>query len=146
MDFQQQSKAAIRASGGRMTSQRELLIDLLAARNDEIDAETLHQLASQQDPNLNLATVYRTLHTLESAHVITSHYVSTDHERKVYRINTKQDVFHFTCRRCGRMTAFNSPLVGQIKAALAAELGAAELTLCMCAGGLCTECQAELSK
>lgn len=78
--------------------------------------------------------------------MITSHYVSTDHERKVYRINTKQDVFHFTCRRCGRMTTFNSPLVGQIKAALAAELGAVELTLCMCAGGLCAQCQAETAE
>ncbi len=143
MTFQEQAKEAIRASGGRITGQRELLLDLIAT-HDEIDAESLHQLASQQDAAISLPTVYRTLHTLEDAHVITSRYLSSDHDRKVYRIQAELDLtFNFTCRRCGRVIPFQSRLVEQAKRELSAQLGAEVLTLCMCAGGLCPDCREE---
>lgn len=141
MTFQERAFAAIRASGGRITSQRELLLDLLAHLETDIDAEQLHRLASTHDPNISLPTVYRTLHTLEAAHIVTSQYVSSDHERKVYRVHSHDDAFHFTCRRCGRVLAFQSDLVDQLKADLTAQFGAEVLTLCMCAGGLCANCR-----
>lgn len=143
MTFEQRAKEAIRASGGRITTQRELLLDLLAEYDHDVDAEYLYRLASKRDPDLSLPTVYRTLHTLEAAQVIVSHYVSSDHERKVYRVNNNEDIFHFTCRRCGRVTTFHSQLVGQLKQELSTQLGAEVLTLCMCAGGLCADCQEE---
>jgi len=143
MSFQEQAKEAIRASGGRITGQRELLLDLIAA-HDEIDAERLHQLAVQQDATISLPTVYRTLHTLEDAHVITSRYFSTDHERKVYSVQAELELtFHFTCRRCGRVIPFQSTWIEQLKRELGAQLGAEVLTLCMCAGGLCPDCREE---
>lgn len=146
MTFQQQASIAIRASGGRITSQRELLLDLLADLDNDIDAEHLHLLASKHDPTLSLPTVYRTLHTLETARIITSHYVSSDHERKVYRPNNNDDVFHFTCQRCGRVTAFHSELIARLKQELSTQLVAEVRTLCMCAGGLCQDCREEESK
>lgn len=144
MTFEQRAKNAIHASGGRITPQREILLDLLMEAQDALDAEHLHQLASQRDPAISLPTVYRTLHTLEAAQVVISHYISSDHERKVYRINDDDvDVFHFTCRQCGQVTIFHSELIGQLKREVDTQLGADVLTLCMCAGGLCANCREE---
>lgn len=143
MTFQEQASDAIRASGGRMTTQREILLDLLADIDDDINAEHLYQLATERDPAISLPTVYRTLHTLEDTEIIASHYVSSDHERKVYRINTETDVFHFTCRKCGRVSTFQSDLIKQLKQELSTQLAAEVATVCMCAGGLCADCRKE---
>ena len=144
MTFKQLSKDAIRSSGGRITSQREVLLDLLEHLDDDIDAERLHQLAAQHDPNISLPTVYRTLHTLESAGIIASHYVSSEHERKTYRVNTRDDSFHFSCRQCGRVTPMHSALLNQLKAELHDQLGADVLSVCMCASGICANCRKEM--
>ncbi|MBX3081819.1 MAG: transcriptional repressor [Anaerolineae bacterium] len=141
MTFIQQSRDAIRASGGRITTQREMLLDLLSQLEHDIDAEHLFQLASELDPNISLPTIYRTLHTLEDAQLIASHYVSSEHDRKVYRINDRTDAFHFACRRCGRVTPFQSELIEQIKDELRDQLGADVMSLCMCASGICADCR-----
>ncbi|MAU13345.1 MAG: hypothetical protein CL607_26235 [Anaerolineaceae bacterium] len=143
MTFQQQARDAIRDSGGRITPQREILFDLLSHVEEDIDADGLYRLAAQQDPNISLPTVYRTLNTLEDAEVIASQYVSTDHERKVYRVNDKKDVFHFTCSRCGKVTQVTSHLVDKLRQELGSQIGADVLTVCMCAGGLCEDCRKE---
>lgn len=144
MTFEQQAKQAIRASGGRITSQRELLLDLLSAVDGEIDAEHLFQLAVEHDPAISLPTIYRTLNTLEAARLITSHYVSSDHQRKSYRLMANDDdVFHFTCHQCGKVIAFRSTLIDQLRCELSTQLGAEISTLCMCAGGLCADCRKE---
>ncbi|MCA9884773.1 MAG: transcriptional repressor [Anaerolineae bacterium] len=145
MTFQQQARDAIRDSGGRITPQREILFDLLAHVENDIDADALFRLAAQQDPNISLPTVYRTLNTLEDADVIAAQYVSTDHERKVYRVNNRKNVFHFTCRRCGKVTPVTSKLVDQLRRELGSQIGADVVTLCMCAGGLCEDCRKEES-
>jgi Fur family ferric uptake transcriptional regulator len=143
MIFQELAKEAIRANGGRVTPQRELLLNVLADAETDVDAETLHQLASVQDAHISLPTVYRILNMLEQAGVVSSRYLSSQHERKVYRVPVRDDAgtFHFTCSRCGQTLPFNPDFVQQIKTQLATQTGADVQTLCMCAGGLCADCQ-----
>lgn len=143
MSFQSRAADAIRASGGRMTSQRALVLDLLANSHDDLDAERLHQLASEYDPNISLPTIYRTLNTLEAARLISPRYSSSDHERKIYHVAGDRDVFRFTCRHCGCVITFQSQLIQQLKQELITQLGADVTTFCMCAGGLCVDCREE---
>lgn len=143
MSFQERAADAIRSSGGRMTRQRSILLDLLAHGSDDIDAEQLHQHAIQHDPRISLPTVYRTLHTLEAAHLVAPRFSSSDHERKVYRLVNSPDAVHFTCRKCGRVISYESDLISQLKRDLADQLGADLATFCMCAGGLCADCRKE---
>ncbi len=144
MTFQQEAKDALRAAGGRITSQRELLLDLLADSDGDIDAEQLFRLASGHDATISLPTIYRTLNTLESAKLVRSHYVSSDHERKAYRISSHGGgTFHFTCRQCGQITPFPADVVERIKLEIGTQSGAEIKTLCMCAGGLCANCREE---
>lgn len=141
MTFQERAVEAIRASGGRITSQRELLLDLVATAHEDIDAESLYTQAAASDPNISLPTVYRILHTLESARLISSYHKSSDHERKVYRVVTATGAFHFTCRDCGRVIPFTSERVEQLKHEISTQLDADVAALCLCVGGLCADCR-----
>lgn len=141
MSFQERAIQAIQASGGRMTHQRLILLDILADAHDDIDAEHLHQRAITQDPSISLPTVYRTLHTLEDARLITPMYVSQDHERKLYRVNGDAMRFHFTCRECGKVIPFQTALTQPIQDELMQRLGAEVTSFCMCVGGLCADCR-----
>lgn len=143
MSFQEKAIEAIRATGGRITGQRQVLLNVLAQSEEYLDAEELHQLASAQDETISLPTVYRTLHTLEHAELITPRYISSDHERKFYHVAANEETFHFTCRRCHRVISFQSDLVEQLKEQLAKELGADVYSVCMCADGLCADCRKE---
>jgi Fe2+ or Zn2+ uptake regulation protein/Fe2+ transport system protein FeoA len=141
MTFLERASKAIWTAGGRMTEQRRTIIELLATVSDRIDAETLLQQAQGRNPDINLTTVYRTLDVLEAANLICAQYISTNHSRKYFTLALEP--YHFTCRRCHRVTAFASDLIELLKQHLEAELQVKTFNACVCIEGLCPECQAE---
>lgn len=142
MSFAEKAAQAIRDSGGRVTSQRRAVIDVLAEASDSLDAETVHQRAAQADSNINLATVYRILNTLEEAALIRQRYISKDHDRKVYDIVRGRPIYHFTCRVCGQTFPFETAVVDALTEQLAAR-GLTVESACMCVSGLCAACAAD---
>ncbi len=141
MSFIERASEAIHAAGGRMTAQRQVIIELLASAAGRLDAEALYQLSRQQDSTINLATIYRTLNTLEAAGLIREQYISPEHERKYYTLTA--ETFHFTCRNCHRVIAFSSNVLDDLKARLATDLHVTAFNVCMCVDGLCADCAAE---
>lgn len=141
MGFVDKASEAIRASGGRMTPQRQIIIDVLDSAAERLDAEGLYQLAHERDTGINLATVYRTLSVLEAAGLIRQHYISPEHDRKYYSVNTR--LYHFTCRSCHRVFSFQTDLVEELKRNLEQMLNVQALNACVCVDGLCPDCQAQ---
>lgn len=141
MSFQERASDAIRASGGRMTRQRSIIIDLLATASHRLDAESLYEQARQSDDSIHLATVYRTLDTLEAAGLVRQQYISTQHERKYVTLTAEP--FHVTCRRCGRVFAFRSSLIDELRHQVETELNMLTFHACVCVDGLCAECSAQ---
>ncbi|MBI5670918.1 MAG: transcriptional repressor [Chloroflexi bacterium] len=141
MDFQERASQAIRDSGGRMTAQRQIIVELLADAHEDLDADGLFQQAHACDTSISLATVYRTLNTLEAAGLVRQHYNSRDHDRKVYQLIEADAGYHFTCRNCRRVIHFESALVQQIKQMLEMEFGVQVMNACVCMDGLCPDCQ-----
>lgn len=146
MTFLEQASQAIRDSGGRMTPQRQIIVELLADAGEDLDADGLYQQAHACDASVSLATVYRTLNALEAAGLVRQHYNSRDHERKVYQLIEADAGYHFTCRQCRRVIHFESALVQQIKQMLEVEFGVQVMNACVCMDGLCPDCRASLSK
>lgn len=124
-----------------MTPQRRLIIALLENSTERLDAEGLHQLASQTDAAISLATVYRTLNTLEEARLIQHSYLSRDHERKYYELVQQEKVYQFVCRECGRTYPFRSRLIQALKDQLENDFSVQVLQTCLCIEGLCPACQ-----
>lgn len=145
MSFVDQASQAIRDAGGRMTPQRQVIVTLLAEAHEDLDADGLYQQAHNRDSSISLATVYRTLNTLEAAGLVKQHYNSRNHDRKVYQLIEADAGYHFTCRNCRRVIHFESPLVQEIKAMLEARFGVEVSNACICMDGLCPDCRASLS-
>ena len=53
--------------GLRITEQRKVIARVLSEAEDHPDVETLHARASAIDPNISIATVYRTVRLVEEA-------------------------------------------------------------------------------
>lgn len=143
MAFRDQALDALKTYGGRMTAQRWALIDLLDASDSQIDAESLYELAHQQDASISLATVYRTLNTLADAGVIQRRYLSPDHDRQYFERMPDESTYFLTCRECRRTISFQTDLIQRLKIELASAYGWHALNICVCSDGICPECSAK---
>jgi Fur family transcriptional regulator, ferric uptake regulator len=59
--------------GLRITEQRKTIARVLGDSEDHPDVETLHARASAIDPNISIATVYRTVRLFEEAGILERH-------------------------------------------------------------------------
>ena len=59
--------------GLRITEQRKTIAKVLGESDDHPDVEALHRRASRVDPNISIATVYRTLRLFEEAGILERH-------------------------------------------------------------------------
>lgn len=144
MTFVDEASAAIRAAGGRFTPQRRLILDLLEHTRDHVDAERLYQLAHEQDSTISLATVYRTLNVLHNANLIDQRYFSPRHDKTYYEPAHAAEHYHFTCRGCGKVIEFDTPLVQALRQDIEDNLGVSLDHICMCFEGLCADCQGDV--
>jgi Fe2+ or Zn2+ uptake regulation protein len=142
MGFIDEASAAIRDAGGRFTSQRRLIVELLERNDEHLDAERLYQKAHDRDESISLATVYRTLNVLESAGLIDRLYLGRAHDRQVYEpLSPDVKHYHFTCRKCHRVIEFETLRVEQVKQALELAFGVQADHACLCIEGLCYTCR-----
>lgn len=139
-----EASAAVRASGGRMTAQRRLILDVLNELGGHPTAEEIFTGARERDPALHVSTVYRTLAWLENAGLVSHCHLDSgpDGERSErYDPVTPVEHHHFVCTACDRVIEFESPRIDAIKAQFvrehAADVQRAALTLY----GLCEECR-----
>ncbi len=58
------------AKGLRLTDQRRIVADVLETSVDHPDVEELYARASARDPNISIATVYRTVKLFEEAGIL----------------------------------------------------------------------------
>ena len=93
--------AALRASGYRVTPQRQLVLEAVTKLNhaspEEIFAE-VHQRAQ----GVNVSTIYRTLELLEQLGLVTHTHLG--HGAPRYHLAAEAQHVHLVCRDCGRVT------------------------------------------
>jgi Fur family transcriptional regulator, ferric uptake regulator len=93
--------AALRASGYRVTPQRQLVLEAVTKLNhaspEEIFAE-VHQKAR----GVNVSTIYRTLELLEQLGLVTHTHLG--HGAPRYHLAAEAQHVHLVCRDCGRVT------------------------------------------
>src|SRR5271166_1531881 len=59
--------------GLKMTEQRRVIARVLSDSVDHPDVEALHRRATEIDPHISVATVYRTVRLFEDANILTRH-------------------------------------------------------------------------
>jgi Fur family ferric uptake transcriptional regulator len=132
---------ALRAIGGRLTPQRRLILQVLEASDEHLDAEALYDRVRARDPDVSLATVYRTLAILREIGLVEEHRLGEDHAH--FEAVRDEPHYHFTCLRCGNVIEFDTDLVAQIEQSLHAQEGVRVVSSQLHIQGYCASCLAD---
>jgi len=132
-------RGAFRAAGRRLTTQRRLVLEVLRQSDEHLDAEALYDQAKSRDPDISLATVYRTLAVLKEMGLVEEHRLGEEHGH--YEAVRDEPHYHFTCLGCGKVIEFDTPLVAQIEQELSGREGVGVTGAHLHLSGYCAQCQ-----
>ena len=143
-DLIQEAHVRLRAQGGRMTSQRRLLLSILESLKEHPTAEELFILASKQDPSLNLSTVYRTMRWLEGESLVSARVFAEERRQERFDAALPSEHHHFMCTNCKEVIEFDSDQFNTIKSQFQDQNEARVLTGSIVLYGLCSNCREEV--
>ena len=146
VDLIRDAHERLRAQGGRMTTQRRLLLTILESLGEHPTAEELFLLARQQDPSLNLSTVYRTLRWLEGENLVSTRVFAEERRQERFDAALPSEHHHFMCTSCKSVIEFDSELFGSIKLQFQEQNGASVVTGSIILYGLCSNCRKDMSE
>lgn len=129
----------LRASGHRMTRQRRLVLSVLKESGEHLDAGAIHELARASDPNISLATVYRTLSLLKEIGLVNEHRLGEGHAH--FEAAQGPPHYHFTCLGCGRVIEFDAPQVAEVIRQLSTREGLEVIDVHLFLRGYCADCR-----
>ena len=109
------------AKGLRMTDQRRVIARVLSEADDHPDAEELHRRASDRDPRISLATVYRTVRLFEEAGIIERHDFRDGRSRYEEAGDDHHD--HLIDLKSGDVIEFVNEEIEKLQEAVARKLG-----------------------
>ncbi|MFV0293565.1 MAG: Fur family transcriptional regulator [Paracoccus sp. (in: a-proteobacteria)] len=112
---------ALREAGLRVTQQRIALLSILVDAADHPNADELLARARAEDDSVSLATVYRTLSTLEDAGLIRK--LSLENEPARYEIAPTAEHDHLVDIDTGEVIELESDEITRLRTELATRLG-----------------------
>ena len=112
---------ALREDGVRITKQRSALLEVLAQADDHPDATELHRRAKALDDSVSLATVYRTLATLEEQGVVNK--LQFEGEAARFETTDIPHHDHIIDVDTGDVIEFRNDKIERLQALIAKELG-----------------------
>ena len=133
--------AQLRASGARITPQREVVLCALHSAQGHITAEVVYEHVRRMLPDIGLATVYRNLDFLKEQGVI----VATDMGNGciMWELAQSPPHHHTVCRECGAMTQLEHAFVQGLEQKMRDQLGFQANLSHLAFFGLCARCSSD---
>ena len=108
--------------GMKMTEQRRIIARVLSGSTDHPDVEEVYRRASETDPRISIATVYRTLRLFDIANIIER--LDFGDGRARYEIAIEDSHHHHLIdMKTGKVLEFENEELELIKVRIAKELG-----------------------
>jgi Fur family ferric uptake transcriptional regulator len=107
--------------GMRMTDQRKVIARVLSEAQDHPDVEELYRRSSGVDPNISIATVYRTVRLFEEAGIIARHDFRDGRSR--YEQAGEEHHDHLIDMKSGRVIEFIDEEIERLQHLIAERLG-----------------------
>ncbi len=130
----------LRSRGQRWTSQRRVLVDILAATSGHVTGADLVDRCRERDPATVPSTIYRTLDVLEDLGFI-RHAHGPD-GREEYHALPASDHGHLHCGSCGRSWELSADEAAPLRTTLAESRGFVLDLSHLSVGGRCASCLA----
>src|ERR1700744_6456044 len=129
---------AVETQGIRLTAQRRALIETIQDATSHLDAASLLELARKRDPNIDRATVYRTIELLKRLGMLDElDLMHINGEKHYYEVKTQKDHLHLACFECGAIEEFASPTFERLKREIAEKNDFEIQVMRLEVGGLC---------
>jgi Fur family transcriptional regulator, ferric uptake regulator len=126
----------------RMTAQRRVLVGIIQDSPRHLDAASLLDLARKRDPDIDRATVYRTIALLKDCGLIDElDLMHIEGEKHYYEAKTNRDHCHMACFRCGSIMEYASSSFEKLKQEMVKQSGFQIKVVRLEVGGLCKRCQ-----
>ena len=132
--------AQIRAQGYRMTPQRQIVLDAIAAFAGHASAADIHDWVQQRSPAINRATVYRVLNFLCDLRVVARFETGSN---TMYELVGERPHHHLVCRGCGHVANIPDQALNALADALQREHGFRAEFHHLAIIGLCADCAAD---
>lgn len=107
--------------GMRMTEQRRVIARVLSTAEDHPDVEEIHRRASEIDPRISIATVYRTMRLFEDAGVVERHDFQDGRSR--YEEASEDHHDHLIDLKTGKVIEFVNEEIEQLQKKIAERHG-----------------------
>ncbi len=130
------------SKGVRLTAQRRVLVEIIQNATAHLDAAALLQEAQKREPNIDRATVYRTIDVLKRLRLIDElDLMHLNGEKHYYEVKTRRDHLHLACFQCGRIEEVATPLFEELKAEISRRNGFQIQVVRLEVGGRCSSCR-----
>ncbi len=127
----------IRASGGRATTSRRVLLEVLFGGSGHRTAEDLGREVAARAPEVHISTVYRNLDELERMGVVTHAHMG--HGPVIYQLASRAHP-HLICERCGTRIHAPDELFGHLTRTALRSFGFAVDPRHLAISGVCSQC------
>jgi len=107
--------------GLKMTEQRRVIARVLSDSHDHPDAGEVYRRATEIDPRISMATVYRTVRLFEEANVLERHDFGDGRAR--YEEMPEEHHDHLIDVKTGRVIEFHNTEIEKLQERVARELG-----------------------
>jgi Fur family ferric uptake transcriptional regulator len=107
--------------GLKMTEQRRVIARVLSEASDHPDVEAVHRRATAIDPNISIATVYRTVRLFEEAGILAKHDFGDGRAR--YEETPQEHHDHLIDIQSGRVVEFHNDEIEELQRRIAEKAG-----------------------
>jgi Fur family ferric uptake transcriptional regulator len=107
--------------GLKMTDQRRVIARVLSDATDHPDVEAVHKRAIAIDPNISIATVYRTVRLFEEAGILEKHDFGDGRAR--YEETPSEHHDHLIDIQTGRVVEFHNDEIEELQRRIAERAG-----------------------
>jgi len=129
-------------AGGIEVRETDLGEYIIQEANEHLDAAALLVRAREREPDIDRATVYRTIDLLKKYRLVDElDLMHLQGEKHFYEVKTRRDHAHLACFHCGHIEEFTSDLFEELKREIARQSGFEVRVTRLELGGLCRMCR-----
>jgi Fe2+ or Zn2+ uptake regulation protein len=139
-----QASGILHQCGGRMTTQRRLILETLDEIGGHPTADQIYRIVCAQDPSINPSTVYRTLGWLAEAGLVDARHLAPGRSGgrgEQFDPSFPAEHHHFVCTGCGKVVEFASPDIERAKQEFSHTQGVTVDRASLTLYGLCAGCE-----
>jgi Fur family ferric uptake transcriptional regulator len=141
MSCEQETAAALREAGQKVTPQRILVLSCLRHANHHITAAEVLERVRATYPYIDASTVYRTLASAKELRLVSDTRIGAGDTEFEWIGGEKHH--HLICRVCGTATSLDSRYLDSVAAALVDETGFQADLDHFAIFGICKDCRAK---